>query len=81
VTPSAPLYHPAVRAAIERLDDGHMTFAELWRAVANLADELGVTRPSYTHVRRQALAIRDVRAARRTVAAMLSRGTPSTSYR
>jgi hypothetical protein len=74
VTPSAPRYHPAVTAAIERLDDGRMSFAELWRDVAGLADELGVTRPSYTHVRRRALVIRDVRLARRSVAAMLRRG-------
>jgi len=71
VTASAPRYHPAVHAAVERLDDGQRPVADVWRDVASLADELGVTRPSYTHVLRHVHAIREVRSARRTIAAML----------
>jgi hypothetical protein len=48
----APRYDDRVRAAILVLDDGHKSAAEICRQVGNVAARLGLTRPSYVHVRR-----------------------------
>lgn len=48
----APRYDERLRTALVRLDDGRMPIAELHRRVGALADELGLTRPGYAHVRR-----------------------------
>ena len=82
MTPSAPRYHPAVRAAVERLDDDSRPVAAVWRDVAVLADDLGLTRPSYTHVRRLVLVGRGLRSARRQVRELLREGASrASSYR
>jgi hypothetical protein len=67
---AAPRYHPAVRSAVSRLDDGR-PIAEIWRDVAALAEALALPRPSYPHVYRLIREARQLRAARRTVQAMI----------
>lgn len=52
MTSQAPRYDERLRTALVRLDDGRMPIAELHRRVGDLADELGLTRPGYAHVRR-----------------------------
>ena len=48
---SAPRYDSRLLAAVPRLDDPSRPVAETVRRLGALADELGVTRPSYTHMR------------------------------
>ena len=48
---AAPRIEPLLLAAIERLDDDASPIAEVYRRVAALASELGLTRPSYEQVR------------------------------
>jgi hypothetical protein len=67
---AAPRYHPALRAAITRLDDGR-PIADVCRDIAALADTLALPRPSYPHVRRLINEARELRAARHTVERML----------
>jgi hypothetical protein len=49
---SAPRYGRRLLEAIPELDDRRSPIAETWRRLGALADELGVARPSYGHVRR-----------------------------
>ena len=58
------------------LDDGGTSIAEIWRQVGAAAEQLGLTRPSYVHVRRLVVAererrevIREQREAMREIAA------------
>jgi hypothetical protein len=70
VARAAPRYHPAIRSAVSRFDDGR-PIAEIWRDVAVLAETLALPRPSYSHVYRLIRESRELRAARRTVQAMI----------
>jgi hypothetical protein len=54
----APRVDLMLHAAIVVLDDGRIPLAELNRRVGHRAAELGLPRPSYSHVRRLALAER-----------------------
>jgi hypothetical protein len=61
--------------AIYAADDGETSLAEICRRVGRVADEFGLARPSYVHVRRLVLTLRDTaaaearrRAARRRIA-------------
>jgi hypothetical protein len=62
MTRFAPRVSPRLLAAIERLDDGKMPFAELRRLVGDEADRVGVPRPSYERVRTPAHELRAARA-------------------
>lgn len=61
MTASAPRYDPRVLAAIRRLDDERESIAETCRRVGEAAERLGITRPSYVHLRRIIKAERDRR--------------------
>jgi hypothetical protein len=63
VAHSAPRYSPALLDAIGRLDSDGVLIAEVCRRIGDHADELGLTRPSYVHLRRLVHAARDRRAA------------------
>ncbi len=52
VTAAAPRYDDRIRAAIWQLDDRREPIAEVCRRVAGRAEQLGLPRPSYVHVRR-----------------------------
>ena len=58
MTRSAPRLSPRLVEQIDRLDDGRMPLAELWRRVGAAADDLGLPRPSYERVRGLAQAAR-----------------------
>ena len=49
---SAPRYDERIRAAARKLDDGRQSIAEVCRRVGQECDRLGLTRPSYVHLRR-----------------------------
>ena len=49
---AAPRIDPRLLGAIARLDDRHEPLAEIARRVGSVADELALTRPSYSHLRR-----------------------------
>jgi hypothetical protein len=49
---SAPRYHERIVEAIRALDDRRVPIAETCRRVGRRADELGLPRPSYVHLRR-----------------------------
>jgi hypothetical protein len=49
---AAPRFSDQLWKAIARLDDGTMPYAEVYRRLGALADELGLSRPSYETVRR-----------------------------
>ena len=51
MTASAPRLCVSLLRAIERVDDGTLPIAEIWRRVSVAADDLGVPRPSYERVR------------------------------
>jgi hypothetical protein len=77
---AAPRYHPAIRAAVIRLDDENVPIAETARRIGDLAASLGLPRPNYTHVRRLVHQERELRHARRALAALLrhtDRRTPA----
>lgn len=63
MTRSAPRYPAQLLDAIARLDDRNVSIAEVCRRVADRAGELGLTRPSYVHLRRLVHASRERRAA------------------
>jgi hypothetical protein len=65
--PAAPRYHPAILAAVTRLDDESVPIAETARRVGDLAASLGVPRPNYTHVRRLVHEGRKLQRARRAL--------------
>ena len=70
----APRYHPRLIRALRSLDDRRQPIAEICRRAGDVADRLGVTRPSYVHVRRLVLAERARRdAARALVDAWMAR--------
>lgn len=75
MTSSAPRYDSRLLAAVSRLDDPALPIAETVRRVASVADELGLTRPSYAHMRTYVLEHRIERAAaaarRRAIAKVL----------
>jgi hypothetical protein len=50
--------------ALGKLDDESLPIAETVRRVCELADELGVTRPSYAQIRRYLIVERELRAER-----------------
>ena len=49
---SAPRYDPRLVAAARRLDDATLPMAETCRRVGAYAEEIGLVRPSYVHLRR-----------------------------
>lgn len=49
---AAPRIDSRLHAALARLDDGSIRIAELNRRLGHVADDLGLARPSYEHVRR-----------------------------
>jgi hypothetical protein len=51
VTSSAPRYDARLVAAIARVDDPSLPMAETVRRLGRVAEELGVPRPSYVHMR------------------------------
>jgi class 3 adenylate cyclase len=51
VLSSAPRISPRLLKALERIDDGELTIAEIRRRVGAEADRLGLPRPSYERVR------------------------------
>jgi hypothetical protein len=51
--------------ALPQLDDGKQPVAETVRSVGQLADELGVTRPSYSRIRDYVMIERELRDLRR----------------
>ena len=57
--PLAPRYDPRILEALRVLDDRRVPIAETCRRVGTAAERLGLTRPSYVHLRRILLAIRD----------------------
>jgi hypothetical protein len=63
VTRSAPRYPAALLDAIGRLDDEGVPIAEVCRRIGDHAGELGLTRPSYVHLRRLVRASRERQAA------------------
>ena len=52
MTASAPRYDPRLVRAIARVDDPSLPIAETVRRLGLVAEELGVPRPSYVHMRR-----------------------------
>ena len=58
----APRLSPRLVAALERLDDGKISYAELRRLVGAEAERLGLPRPSYERVRTLAHELRAARA-------------------
>lgn len=58
---AAPRYDPRLLAAARTLDDERLSIAETCRRVGDEADRLGLTRPSYVHLRRIVRAERDRR--------------------
>jgi hypothetical protein len=63
VARSAPRYSEVLLDAIGKLDSGDVSIAETCRRICDHADELGLTRPSYVHLRRLVHASRDRKAA------------------
>jgi hypothetical protein len=59
VTASAPRYDGRLLDAIARVDDLAVPIAETVRRLAYRAEELGVPRPSYVHMRRYVVAHRE----------------------
>jgi hypothetical protein len=51
MTEAAPRIHPALRAALERLDRRGRPIAETHRRLGAVADLLGLPRPSYQRTR------------------------------
>ncbi len=49
---SAPRYQERLLCAIRRLDDESLSIAEVCRRVGAYAEDHGMARPSYVHVRR-----------------------------
>jgi hypothetical protein len=49
---SAPRYHQRILDAIRVLDDRRVPIAETCRRIGRRAEELGLPRPSYVHLRR-----------------------------
>lgn len=49
---AAPRYHERILDAIRALDDRRVPIAETCRRVGRRAEELGLPRPSYVHLRR-----------------------------
>ena len=57
----APRYDPRILAAVRKLDDGRQPMAEICRRVGEVSQGLGLTRPSYVHLRRIITAERERR--------------------
>ena len=60
---SAPRYDERILVAARRLDDEWLPIAETCRRVGRECDRLGLTRPSYVHLRRFIRAERERRRA------------------
>lgn len=58
MVPMAPRYHPLILGLVHAYDDPAQPIAETWRRVGAVADEIGLFRPSYSHLRRLVLAKR-----------------------
>jgi hypothetical protein len=54
----APRYDPRLVRVLYALDDRTVPIAELCRQLGDIAEALGLIRPSYVHVRRVAMAER-----------------------
>jgi hypothetical protein len=67
MVPLAPRYDARIVSALRALDDPKEPMAEICRRVGDVASRLGLTRPSYVHVRRLLLAERTRRAIIRAV--------------
>jgi hypothetical protein len=65
LTSSAPRYDARLVRAIARLDDPSLPIAETVRRLGLVAEELGVPRPSYVHMRRYVAEHREREAAAR----------------
>ena len=52
MVPAAPRYDPRIRDALRELDDRREPIAETCRRAAAVAEQLGLPRPSYVHMRR-----------------------------
>ena len=57
--PFAPRYDPRIVVALRMLDDRSQPVAEVCRRVGAAAERLGLHRPSYVHLRRLLVAMRD----------------------
>jgi hypothetical protein len=64
---AAPRYHPKLLELIAALDDSAQPIAETWRRAGKAAEELGLSRPSYVHVRRIVVAERAAKRRRKTL--------------
>jgi hypothetical protein len=64
VTAVSPRVDERLRHAAELLDDPTEPYAEIWRRVCIVAEQLGLTRPGYDTIR---LALRDLRRRREEV--------------
>jgi hypothetical protein len=62
VPSAAPRYDPRLLKLARELDDRQQSMAETCRRVGARADDLGITRPSYVHLRRYIRAQRELRA-------------------
>lgn len=67
VPDAAPRYHPKLLELIAALDDDAQPIAETCRRAGNVAEELGLSRPSYVHVRRIVVAERAAKRRRRAL--------------
>ena len=57
--PFAPRYDPRILELLRLLDDRSEPLAEVSRRVGEAAERLGLRRPSYVHLRRLLLVLRD----------------------
>jgi hypothetical protein len=55
----APRYDPRLLDALAALDDRAVPMAEVCRRLGRAADDLGLVRPSYVHIRRLLVALRE----------------------
>ena len=62
---AAPRYHPKLLELIVALDDDTQPIAETCRRAGDAAERLGLSRPSYVHVRRIVVAERAARRRRK----------------
>jgi hypothetical protein len=75
---AAPRYHPKLLELIVTLDDNAQPIAETCRRVGDAAERLGLSRPSYVHVRRIVVAERAARRRRKKLRAPLVDAAVST---
>ena len=59
MVPLAPRYDPRIAALLRKLDDRNEPIAEVCRRVGSGAAQLGLFKPSYSHLRRLILVERE----------------------